>query len=120
MKTIERILCPVDFSDSADAAVDYALDVARQTGAALVLLHAYDGREAAQTDQFQRQLAATATGAPDVKIERVLHAGQAGEVICWSAEQRRCNLIVMGTHGSTALKHLVVGSVTDYVLRHAR
>ena len=51
---------------------------------------------------------------------RVLHAGPPGEVICWLAENLACDLIVMGTHGRTGLKHLLLGGVAEYVVRHAR
>src|SRR5437773_1553702 len=57
---------------------------------------------------------------PTLWAVRVLHAGPPGEVICWAAEHRGCDLIVMGTHGHTALKHLLLGSVTEYVVQHAR
>ena len=57
---------------------------------------------------------------PDDRVTRVLHAGPAGEVICWMAEHRKCDVIVIGTHGRTGLTHLLLGSVTEYVMRHAR
>ena len=51
---------------------------------------------------------------------RVLHAGPPAEVICWLAQERKCDLIVMGTHGRSGLKHLLLGSVAELVLRNAR
>jgi nucleotide-binding universal stress UspA family protein len=56
----------------------------------------------------------------EVKIEHVIHGGQPGAVICWMAEQRSCDLIVMGTHGRTGLSNVIMGSVAGYVIRHAR
>lgn len=49
-----------------------------------------------------------------------MHAGPPGEVICWLAEESRCDLIVMGTHGRSGIRHLLQGSVAEYVVRHAR
>ena len=49
-----------------------------------------------------------------------MHVGEPGEVICWLAEQQACDLIVMGTHGRQGLLHLLMGSVAEYVMRHAR
>ena len=55
-----------------------------------------------------------------VPCERVLHAGPPSEVICWLAQERECDLIIMGTHGRTGLRHLLFGSTAEYVLQHAR
>jgi universal stress protein A len=41
-------------------------------------------------------------------------------VICWVAQEQQCDLVVLGSHGRTALAHLLLGSVAEYVLRHAR
>ena len=54
-----------------------------------------------------------------VRMEHVAHAGTPGEVICWIAQQRNCDLIVLGTHGRTGLSHLFMGSVAEYVVQHA-
>jgi universal stress protein A len=56
---------------------------------------------------------------PDIPLRRALHAGRPGEVICWMAEDQQCDLIVMGTHGRGGLAHLLLGSVAEYVVRHA-
>jgi nucleotide-binding universal stress UspA family protein len=55
-----------------------------------------------------------------VQIQHIAHAGLADEVICWAAEDQACDLIVMGTHGRTGLKHLLFGSTAESVLKHAR
>ena len=49
-----------------------------------------------------------------------MHAGPPGEVICWMAQEQQCDLVVLGSHGRAALAHLLLGSVAEYVLRHAR
>lgn len=128
MKTIHRILCPIDFSDTSLKALAYAERLARDVGATLVLAHAFDRPEtlnfAGQTrpadPELKARLDAIQPAAPDLVYERVLHAGHAGKVICWAAQERNCDLIVMGTHGHTGLLHLLLGSTAEYVLRHAR
>ncbi|HTI51855.1 MAG TPA: universal stress protein [Planctomycetaceae bacterium] len=125
---IQRILCPVDFSEASAAALAYAERLTRSTGAELVLVHAFDIPASLTYADVQnpadpavrQQLEELPVSFTDVKTVRVLHAGPPGEVICWLAQHRACDLIVMGTHGRTGLKHLLLGSVAEYVMRHAR
>jgi nucleotide-binding universal stress UspA family protein len=121
---ITRILCPVDFSPASMDAFEYAEELALAAKATLVLCHAFDrpatwelGDQSEPADESIKQqfLDVKAT----IPIERYLHAGSPGKVICWLAEDRACDLIIMGTHGRTGLKHLLFGSVAEYVLQHA-
>lgn len=124
---IQRILCPIDFSHASGKAFGYAERLAKEVSGELVLLHAFDvpqtlnlmGQEHPSDPTLVGQLDAVPVS-PEVRVVRLLHAGPPGEVICWTAQQRGCDLIVMGTHGRGALAHLLVGSVAEYVLRHAR
>jgi universal stress protein A len=129
MEMIRRILCPTDFSSTADKAMRYAERLAIQTGADMYLVHAF-GRPieltvAAQTHPYDHQheehLNRLLVDSPLAnRIIRLLHAGSAGEVICWLAQEHSSDIIVMGTHGSGALHHLIFGSVAEHVLQHAR
>ena len=129
MQTIKQILCPIDFSVSAAKATVYAEQLAREADAELFLFHAFDppttwtlsGQEHPRDPRLQQQLDAVLAESPHAhKIHRLQHAGVPGEAICWMAQERRCDLIVMGTHGRSGLKHILFGSVAEYVLRHAR
>jgi len=129
MQTIQRILCPTDFSITASKAMTYAEQLAIEADAELVLLHAFDipatwtlsGQEHPRDPRLQEQMDALMAESPHgQKIHRLQHAGEAGKVICWMAQDRQCDLIVMGTHGRTGLRHLLFGSVAEHVLRHAR
>ena len=129
MQMIQRILCPTDFSPAAAGAIDYAERLAEQAGADLYLVHAFDtpvemtlaGQTHPLDPKHQQQLDELLISSPLAnRIVRMLHAGPPGEVICWMAQQQVCDLIVMGTHGRSGLKHLLFGSVAEYVLRHAR
>jgi universal stress protein A len=125
---IQRILCPVDFSAVSTRALEYAERLAASAGAELVVLHAFDipasmtyADIANPADATLRsKLNEVALSLPEPRVTRVLHAGPPGEVICWLGEQRQCDLIVMGTHGRTGVTHLLLGSVAEYVVRHAR
>lgn len=129
MSAIQHILCATDFSDTAILAVSYAEKLAIELGAQLTLVHAFDTpitwnlasqevpRERRLEDQLNSLLATSTLGE---KLHRRQHAGPAGEVICWLAQDCGCDLIVVGTHGRTGLSHLLMGSVAEHVMRHAR
>lgn len=126
MQPIQRILCPVDFSPASAKALAYSERLAAAAGAELVLVHAFDIPASHLYAEIQNPADPAVRKQmeelplPSGKAERVLHAGPAGEVICWLAAHRGCDLIVMGTHGRTGLKHLLLGSVAQYVTQHAR
>jgi nucleotide-binding universal stress UspA family protein len=129
MQTVTRILCPTDFSTGAAKAVEYAEKLAREADAELFLVHAFDtpvtytisGQEHPRDPRIQEDLdAVLANSQHKPKIHRLQHAGTPGEVICWMAQDNKCDLIVMGTHGRTGLSHVLFGSIAEYVLRHAR
>lgn len=121
---ITRILCPIDFSEPSMDAFEYAHELALATKATLLVCHAFglpasldggDQTEPADETLKQKLLDVKST----VPLERFLHAGDPGKVICWLADDQDCDLIIMGTHGRTGLRHLVFGSVAKYVLQHA-
>ncbi|PAY16125.1 universal stress protein UspA [Rhodopirellula sp. SM50] len=124
-KPIRRILFPTDFSPAANAAFEYAERLAASTGAGLLVLHvpqdsATVGPLNNVDSKKRRQLQAVQSQLSEVDIERIFYAGSPGEVICWIAQEHRCDQIVLGTHGRTGLINLLMGSVAEYVVRHAR
>jgi nucleotide-binding universal stress UspA family protein len=124
----QRILCPVDFSDTSEKALQLAERLAAASGAEVVVLHAfelpasydYPGQTRPVDPALRERLEKLRPVSHEVKFHHVLHAGPAGDVISWLAEDQQCDLIVMGTHGRSGLKHLLLGSVAEHVLRHAR
>ncbi len=128
MSAPQRILCPVDFSETSRAAFDYADDFASWIGAELLVLHAFSepanfdraGQSQPADARILEDLHAVKSQHEHVTVTHLAHAGVAEEVICWAAEKHDCQLIVMGTHGRTGLKHLLFGSTAESVLRHAR
>jgi len=120
-----RILCPVDFSKTSQAALKYAEDLTNKLSAELIVAHAfncpatwdYAGQTKPSSNEVRKQMDAVQC---DVPFESVMHAGPPGSVICWLAQENGCDMIVMGTHGRTGLKHLLFGSTAEYVLQHAR
>jgi nucleotide-binding universal stress UspA family protein len=137
MPLFRRILVPHDFSDHATRALRVAADLARREGGRIVVLHVvvpyYPGlgfpspEEVAWTPSAElvnslkvRLCALVArtvrgAGAPRVDVRVVL-----GDVLAEIAgAAKRVDSIVMATHGRTGLAHLVIGSVTEKVVRHA-
>ena len=138
MVTIERILCPVDFSGHSRVALDYATALARWYEAEVVALHAHAvAMVPATIGAFP---AATAVGVPltreeiehdldhfvrpvvaaGVKTTTAVATGGAAKSILEAAEKLPASLIVMGTHGASGFERLVLGSVTEKVLRKAK
>jgi len=135
---VRQILCPVDFSDASSHAVDQAAVLARWYGAGITACHvdaAAEGHaealgdsvvprptlEPAERQRLQDRLATfcqAATAAGTVIDARVL-SGHAVSAILEQAASLPADLIVMGTHGLSGFRHLVLGSVTEKVLRRA-
>ena len=133
---IERILCPVDFSDVSAEAYRYAQSIACHYSAKLVLLHVvelwqhpscYYQTELEYYEQFretlvnnaQDQLRQFADISAGIQPECVVEESMAADAILCLARTRAVSLIVMGTHGRRGFDHLMLGSVTERVLRHA-
>ncbi len=135
MNAFKRILVPVDFSPSANQAVQFAIDLARRYDAALDLVYVYqsvayalpEGYVLITPDQlneilqvFEKQLEAAkqeAQKAGVANVETALLQGYPINEILRRAEERHADLIVMGTHGRSGIKRLVLGSVAENVLR---
>ena len=135
---VQRILCPVDFSDNSDHALRYASALAESFGAELTLLHvvapivaALPGETAlpdvlqadidALVDICRKRLAPLAdklaAGGLTVQ-QQVLRGAPFIEIIRYARESEM-DLIVMGTHGRSGLGHLLIGSVAERVVRKA-
>jgi nucleotide-binding universal stress UspA family protein len=129
MGMLKKILAPTDFSDLSARGVRYACQLAKEVGAELIILNVVlldetnvvDKREMERhkkrLDEF---IAENIAGAgADLKIRNVVDAGQPfGAIIDW-AEKERIDLIVMSSHGRSGLSRMLIGSVTDKVLRGA-
>ncbi len=133
-----RILVPIDFSEPAAAALDYAIALATRFGASLELLHVIDDpvgagvlagdgfitqspeEQATATAEAESRLAAFASAAhPRVPMTTTVTHGRAALRICEVAREAPADLIVIGTHGRKGLSHVLLGSVAERVVRHA-
>ena len=136
MKSIQKILVAVDFSEYADSVLDVAVEFAKQLSAELHLVHAFDVRiplvtpyEVAIPTAFIEEareaaaskLAALIRKVADDGITATSHLSEvpAASAIVDLAEEIGADLIIMGTRGHTGLKHVLLGSVAERTLRHA-
>ena len=144
-RPIRKILVPTDFSACADEAIEYALDLARVLGAGVELCHCgpvpdyhvpalvSPAMRTAATDlvaQLEQMVLAarhelddliarkqqTAGGVP---LSGVTVDGVPDEGIVRQAGEGGADLIVMGSHGRRGLSRVILGSVTERVVRHA-
>jgi nucleotide-binding universal stress UspA family protein len=136
MSRIQKILVPIDFSDHSGRALDMAVSLGKELGAKLELLHCYQlttgtvapygvvipesfdhsAREAAasQLDQWREKAAADG-----VEVKARLCSTYPSLGIVEAAEELGADLIVMGTRGLSGIKHVLLGSVAERVLRRA-
>ncbi|MGB9716224.1 MAG: universal stress protein [Thermodesulfovibrionales bacterium] len=135
---ISKILVPTDSSATAIKAVEYASDLAKQIGAHLVLLSVID-RSLFVTKSVPSMAAPTHLVEPvedylresagdyleeaervckkkGIQSKMVIRSGHPVEEIIKEAEKSKVDLIVIGSHGRSALKAVLLGSVTFGVI----
>lgn len=133
---IQRMLIPVDFSETSAAAAEYGCGLAARFGADVTLLYVRpsgvvvlpdamfaptpeEQRAAAEAAQAHLESFATTLERDGVIIHcETIEGLAAGAILDW-AERKRPDLIVMGTHGRRGVSHLLLGSVAEHTVRHA-
>lgn len=129
------ILAATDFSETAEAALDWASELARLQGARLELIHAVTVPPslpgfvppAPVFDEEVRAAAQSRLGEAAVRLRKAaggevsthLAMGTPSQVILSRAEEIPASAIVMGTRGLTGLRHLLLGSTTERVMHRA-
>lgn len=135
---IKTIIVPCDFSNGAEYAFRWALRIAEDWGAKIILLHLVpvqyrvsylDAKLLLDMPDLEARLVADAEkrlrtfaqkkGASAVVIDVRAMLGDSFAEICHVAEQEQADLIAMGSHGRTGLTHVLLGSVAERVVRHA-
>jgi nucleotide-binding universal stress UspA family protein len=134
MPQFERILCPIDFSEFSIRAYDYAQSLAWHYQAELFLQHVVYWYPAFYIDEAYRETRRSVCADALSKVEEfakrqtrtkvqphcVVQEGDTTDQILSYADAQGVNLIVMGTHGLRGVDRLMLGSVTERVLRKAR
>ena len=121
----QHLLVPIDFSQDSEHAVDCAVGLAKQFQARLTLLHSVYAPEAADVNlaaylekiesESAEQMAAWRKRVEDAGVTAgsLMVRGVPSHKITDTARDRQADLIVMGTHGRTGLRHMLIGSVAE-------
>jgi nucleotide-binding universal stress UspA family protein len=137
MNPIKKILCPIDFSDSSQAAFDMAVGLAERLGSEVEIVHVIQPPVYVGWEDSPASLAATAemldqsrsrgkeqldalaakSARKGVPVRVALHEGTPHHEI--AELSKSFDLVVMGTHGRTGMQHLLIGSVAERVVRSA-
>jgi nucleotide-binding universal stress UspA family protein len=136
---LQRILVPLDGSDSSFHAARYAIKIAKMAGAEVIFMHAVVNppyveyksagimiatylEEAKKHAEMWYMNAGDTASKEGVKFsaETILDVASAADSIVNYAGRKKADLIVMGTHGRTGVKRFLLGSVASGVVTHAK
>lgn len=130
---IESILIPTDASEGAFAGAKYGIALASRTGADVYVLSVVDARhvpaeseaalaalEANAEEAVEAVANAVRTYDDDIAVTTAVERGTPFQSIREYAHRREIDLIAMGTKGRTGIDRILLGSVTENVLRTAR
>lgn len=138
----EKILVPLDGSEHSIHALKAAVQIAKEFDGKIILIHVYSVRTwpigmpgvpettiTVPLDQLLEGARQAGSGiladgekkvkAEGVQVERLLREGHIVEEILRTARDGEFDLIVMGARGISRIKEILLGSVTDEVMRHA-
>jgi universal stress protein A len=124
---------PTDFSKGSRRALPYALAFAKRSGASITLLHVVHGKCSAigrvadlALEEELKQGGAKKLNAlvqqllgDQVLTQMAVRIGSPAMEIVRAAHDLNADLIIISTRGRTGLKHLLLGSVTEAVIRHS-
>ncbi|MBT5877386.1 MAG: universal stress protein [Candidatus Latescibacteria bacterium] len=132
MLTMKKILFPTDFSSFAEHALPYAVALAEEFDAALYMLYVEevlpyipgdperrfpDAQLAEEAIHAQMEESISQHDAGHVEVKRYVARGYPADEVVEFAKKEEVDVIVMSTHGRTGLKHLLLGSTTEKVVR---
>ena len=134
---LNKILVPIDFSDTSKKALHYALRFAEQFGSEIVLLHVVEPTtpmvgaplgvevfpqlpdDSISANKELAALAARSRNNGSNSIRSTIRVGHAPNEITKAAKDLDVDLIVIATHGYTSWRHLCMGSTAERVVRTA-
>lgn len=133
---LQRIVVPIDFSNLSKEALPYAVLLAREHGAEIVLLHVVEefpidhllGAELMsetsmpmirQAEADLSRLAMNLRETTGLAVTLQVEVGKPHAQICGAAGRQQADLVILTTHGLTGLKHWWLGSTAERVVRHA-
>ncbi|MFQ5539101.1 MAG: universal stress protein [Candidatus Binatia bacterium] len=139
MDKIKTILAPTDFSELSQGGVRYALEMAEFQGAEVIIFHVADYTDiipfselrsphlksvqeylndrSTEVDKFLRETFPELIS--KVKIHVEVDIGTPHKKILERASKKGVDMIVMSTHGRDGVAHMLIGSVTEHVVRRS-
>jgi universal stress protein A len=132
MLEIKKILVPTDFSDASDLALRYGYELAQHFAATLLVAHIADdpmlffpttsddyraewiGKSIHRMEENLIKVLGTREG-----IELVAQCGSAATEIVDLTKQQGVHLVVMGSHGRSAMASMLLGNTAEHVVRHS-
>jgi len=133
----KRIIVPVDLSDCSRIALEYAVATAKAHKSKLTILHVYEEsfvepyvnaanseeeageiiKEIEQVNETKYDEFLKTVDLSGVEYEKLLKKGIPAFDIVEIAREQQANLIVMGTHGRSGIRHILIGSTAEEVVR---
>jgi len=117
---IKSIICTTDFSDLANHAVPYGIALAKEFGAKLYLCHVIEltstgmyGEAVVAFENQQNRM----TGEEPIDWEPLITMGHVADKISSLAEEKDVDLVISANRGRSGLKRLILGSVTERLMR---
>ncbi len=123
-RQISEILVPVDGSENAEKALQYAVILARKIDAKITLLHIQESslfklRPEVTKKIGTRILSNAADQAKGTKLDQKLESGDPAKVITQTADKGNYDIIFIGSRGHSAIARFLLGSVSDHVTHYA-
>jgi nucleotide-binding universal stress UspA family protein len=127
--SLKNILVATDFSPCSEAILPYARSLALHYDSTVFITHVISP-EVLSVDPFMMEAAhhnveqgmerlESSEMLADVPHKQIVEEGPTWEVLKWIIEREKIDLVIVGTHGRTGLKRLVMGSVAEDIFRHA-
>ncbi|MGB0130548.1 universal stress protein [Chlorobium sp.] len=129
MITIQKIICPVDFSGLSRKALQYANEFARLSNGKIFLVGVVEndptinyshGLEAERAEEEKKlEALIEEEQIAGIVADYVIYEGFPEECILDYAKRQDADIIIMGSHGRRGLKRMILGSVAEHVVRRA-
>jgi nucleotide-binding universal stress UspA family protein len=136
---IRKIILATDFSEASQDAIRHAVWMAQSLKAELKLLHVFEpsgwmvpspyyytpgfeqwvDASLEKTRQKGKESLDELAESLDMQVETIFAEGRTGKVIVRVAAEHNADLLILGTHGYTGWNHLTLGSIAEFVVRHA-
>jgi nucleotide-binding universal stress UspA family protein len=133
---MKTILVPSDFSPNANKALNYAAQIAKLSGASIIIVHVTDLTHASMNENvilpesFDKEIIDSANQKLDIlvtatqeitngKVEKQLYNGFITDALQQAAKENKADLIIMGTLGDSGVREKLFGSITAKIISHA-